>query len=617
MPSRRARKTPAFWMVIFTLLIAGFMSYAFFTGSSMTERYAPLVDAAMEIKLEATIGHLWLEEIIGGDRSLEITDVFKHLEQSEWYARAMLEGGENQESKFVPLDSPALRSKIEKTLEGIISFKAVAWERWNARSKSGIGSDIDQRFDLIFDEFMRSADDVETVLQQEMGQQLQRFNTLEILLIAFILIMGAFLTIVLYRHEQRRIGDMLALQDKEKNLRQLRNYLVNIIDSMPSALVGVDSAGKVTQWNHAAEQTAGVKVEDALGQPLAQVFPRMIVEMERLNRAIKTRQQQSDPRHSYQRDGETRIEEVTIYPLIANGVEGAVIRLDDITERIRTEEMMVQSEKMLSVGGLAAGMAHEINNPLAGIMQTTDVLLRRLIGDIPANQRAAQEAGTSMATIGAFMEAREIPKMLGRIRTSGDRAAEIVSNMLSFARKSDNVRSSHDLARLLDRCVDLAGSDYNLKKKYDFRQIEIVREYEDNLPPVPCETGTIQQVMLNLLRNGAEAIWESNGRKPLLTLRVENEPAAGMVRIEVEDNGPGIEEDICKRIFEPFFTTKPVGLGTGLGLSVSYFIVTENHGGEMSVESQPGQGTKFIVRLPVGGPKKKMSPFMPDLQTTQ
>ncbi|NIA15009.1 MAG: ABC transporter substrate-binding protein [Nitrospiraceae bacterium] len=389
----------------------------------------------------------------------------------------------------------------------------------------------------------------------------------------------------------------------EEELRHLRNYLSNIIDSMPSMLVGVDPEGNVTQWNSEAQRATGVSAVDAVGQPLAQAFPRLAAEMERVREAMRMRDVRFGPRQARKEHGETRYEDVTVYPLISNGVEGAVIRVDDVTERVRIEEMMVQSEKMMSVGGLAAGMAHEINNPLAGMMQSASVLSDRLTNlELPANQRAAVAAGTTMDAIRAFMEARGVPAMLDNIRESGIRAAEIVSNMLSFARKGDSSFSSHDLAELLDQCVDLAGSDFDLEKKYDFRQIEIVREYEEDLPPIPCESGKIQQVFLNTLRNGAEAMQEAmqkgEGKKLRFILRLAYERDAGMVRIEIEDNGPGMDEATRKRVFEPFFTTKPTDQGTGLGLSVSYFIVTENHGGEMNVESTPGEGTTFIIRLP-------------------
>ena len=213
-----------------------------------------------------------------------------------------------------------------------------------------------------------------------------------------------------------------------------------------------------------------------------------------------------------------------------------------------------------------------------------------------------------MDAIHAFMEARDIITMLNRIRESGGRAAEIVTNMLSFARKSDSTFSSCDLAKLLDQTADMAGSDYDLKKKFDFRQIEIVHEYEENLPLVPCEASKIQQVLFNLLRNGAEAMQEGDDEdgmmkdescKPRFIIRLAYEKERGMVRVEIEDNGPGIPDEIRRRIFEPFFTTKGEGVGTGLGLSVSYFIIVENHGGEMNVESTPGKGAKFIIKLPI------------------
>jgi PAS domain S-box-containing protein len=404
------------------------------------------------------------------------------------------------------------------------------------------------------------------------------------------------------------VCDITERRRAEEELRSLRNYLDNIIDSMPSVLVGVDAAGCVTRWNRRAEQETGIEAGAATGRELRDVFPRLSSEMTRIQLAIQERQTQRDAKRPRQTDGGTRYEDVTIYPLVSNGVEGVVLRVDDVTERVRLEEMMIQSEKMLSVGGLAAGMAHEINNPLAGMMQNATVVINRLTEDIPANDRAASECGTHMATIRAYMEKRNIVKQLAMIRESGLRAAEIVKNMLSFARKSDSEALPTDLCELLDNTIGLAENDYDLRKKYDFRRIEIVREYQPDMPPVPCEASKIQQVFLNLLKNGAEAMGEgrrqaegedaASGQR--FTLRVLRD--GDMARVEVEDNGPGIDEETRRRVFEPFFTTKGVGAGTGLGLSVSYFIVTENHRGTMKVESRLGRGTKFIVCLPFARP---------------
>ncbi|MBI9090987.1 MAG: PAS domain S-box protein [Desulfobacterium sp.] len=389
-----------------------------------------------------------------------------------------------------------------------------------------------------------------------------------------------------------------------QELNHLRNYLTNIIDSMPSVLVGVDTAGNVTQWNKTAEKATGVSVSTAQGKKLSHVFPRMASQMAKITESIRTRETRQEQKRPRLSENGPCYEDVTIYPLVANGVEGAVIRIDDVTEQVRMEEMMVQSEKMLSVGGLAAGMAHEINNPLAGMIQTANVMANRLTNiEIPANQSAAMEVGTDIETIKAFMEKRGVLRMVETINASGRRVAEIVDNMLSFARKSDARVSSHDLADLLDKTLNLAATDYDLKKHYDFRQIEIREEYEAGLPMVPCEGAKIQQVLLNILSNGAQAMQENmekkNGSNPIFILRLSRETATNMMRLEIEDNGPGMDEATQKRVFEPFFTTKPVGIGTGLGLSVSYFIITENHGGTMDVISEPGKGATFIIRLPL------------------
>ena len=380
----------------------------------------------------------------------------------------------------------------------------------------------------------------------------------------------------------------------------LKNYMRNIIDSMPSVLIGVDLDSKVIQWNYEAEQVTGISTEDATGQQLADAFPSLLCELPKVEKAIKTRQLQNEVKRPRKQDGILRYEDITIYPLVTNGIEGAVIRLDDVTEQVRMEEMMIQSEKMLSVGGLAAGMAHEINNPLAGMMQTAVVMKNRLSSkDMPANIAAAEESGTHLEAIHNYMEARGILRMVSDINESGQRVANIVDNMLSFARKNDSVFSSQNLNELMDRTLDLAATDYDLKKQYDFKIMKIVKNYDESMPLVPCEAAKVQQVLLNILRNGAQAMQNAGTKNASFTLQTRYDADKKVACLEIKDNGPGMDETTRKRVFEPFFTTKPIGEGTGLGLSVSYFIITENHGGELSVESEPGKGTIFSIRLPL------------------
>ena len=243
-------------------------------------------------------------------------------------------------------------------------------------------------------------------------------------------------------------------------------------------------------------------------------------------------------------------------------------------------------------------MAHEINNPLAGILQNLQVMRNRITHDTARNVTAAEEAGTSLEAIQTYMHDRGLLKMMDSVSEAGERAAKIVDNMLSFSRKDEALFVPNNLADLLERSIELASNDYNLKKCFDFRHIRIEREYDDTLEPVPCEASQIQQVILNLLTNSAQAIAEypDNPEDPRITLRLKHE--TNMALIEVEDNGPGMDVETRKRAFEPFFTTKEVGCGTGLGLSVSYFIITENHDGTMGIHSEPGQGTCFSIRIP-------------------
>ena len=403
---------------------------------------------------------------------------------------------------------------------------------------------------------------------------------------------------IAYKNVQqaRSIND---LKRTEAELAKTRNYLSNIIDSMPSILIGVDTSCRVTQWNMEAEKVTAIPAKDVLGRTIVEVLPRMAVKMDRIEEAIRTRTPCSDSLQTDIAGCEVLHESITVYPLVSNGVDGAVIRIDDVTDIVKLQQMMIQSEKMLSVGGLAAGIAHEINNPLAGILGYALNIKRRIFGDVEKNVKAAQECGVSLDDVRKYLEYRDIPKMLDGINESGTRAATIVRNMLSFSRKSEMKLERHDVAELLNTTLELAENDYNLKIKYDFKQINIVREYEKDVPPVRCEKNEIQQVFLNILKNGAEAMMEKvyNNEQPCFICRVKYEK--DNVVVEIEDNGPGIDEGIRKRIFEPFYTTKLVGHGTGLGLSVSCFIVTELHHGCMEIDSMAGEWTRFIIKLPL------------------
>ncbi len=273
----------------------------------------------------------------------------------------------------------------------------------------------------------------------------------------------------------------------------------------------------------------------------------------------------------------------------------------DMTEMKKMHEMMVQTEKMLSIGGIAAGIAHEINNPLGIVLQGAQTLAQRMDPKLRKNQVAAQEAGLDLEALQRYATSRKLALFLDDIQSAALRASGIIRNMLDFSRRSESHRTVCNLECIISKAVALAGSDYDLKQCYDFKRIEITRDVEDPNLAVSCTETEIEQVVLNLLRNAAQAM--AMAKPPVARPRIHIRTATqdDRARIEITDNGPGMSPEVRRRAFEPFYTTKAPGVGTGLGLSVSYFIITKGHGGAMTVDSRPGEGARFVIELPISG----------------
>jgi signal transduction histidine kinase len=369
---------------------------------------------------------------------------------------------------------------------------------------------------------------------------------------------------------------------------------------------------RVMHWNAAAQLCTGLELVGVKGRVLNKVFPLLGSRWKEICGAVAARSSltlqirsarricvlEEEPVIGREVDA-AKVYEVQVFPLpLAEG--GAVLRLDDITERMKVQEVLVQTEKIMSVGGLAAGMAHEINNPLGAILQGIQNVRRRLSADLPANLEAADAVQCDLAALNRYMRHRGIDRMLDGMGEAGKRAAEIVTNMLEFARSADLSHSGVFINQIVDKALSLIDNDYSLDKRYDFRKIRVVREYEGDLPMISCSRIGIEQVLVNLLRNAAQAMYAYEGPAAWVPeIRVRTYESDGSVCIEVQDNGPGMTETQSRRVFEPFYTTKPSGEGTGLGLSVSHFIITSGHNGSFSVESAPGKGASFRICLPV------------------
>ena len=391
------------------------------------------------------------------------------------------------------------------------------------------------------------------------------------------------------------IDEVARHEQTGRQLRETKLYLQSMINSMPSIIIGVTASGEVTHWNAAAENTFEIFSNDALGQQIIKLLPRFPVTLDVIKTAIRSGEPHSIQHTQSNEEEQKRYFEITIYPLISSTQQGAVIRVDDVTFKVTIENLMIQNEKMYSLGEVAAGIAHEINNPLSVILQNVQNITRRTDANFPINKTRAQELGIDFQNANAYLQAREIPQMLDSIREAGERSATIVRNMLEFSHNSQRKTSLVDIKHLIEQTIALNRSSY--PKVQDNQALQIITEFAESLPPLHASAPELQQVLLNLLRNAKQALANSTVENP--TIWIKTYAQHNRLVIEVQDNGPGMTDTIRQHIFEPFFTTKELGSGTGLGLSVSYFIITERHQGTIDVKTAPGKGSNFIIQLPL------------------
>ncbi|HWR03446.1 MAG TPA: PAS domain S-box protein [Humidesulfovibrio sp.] len=397
------------------------------------------------------------------------------------------------------------------------------------------------------------------------------------------------------------IVDISERKMAEERLRQSEEKFSRIFEMAPECIFFIRVSDNVLiDANAAFETVTGQRREDSLGQPITSliVWGEPSVRAEFRQRLEAEGSVLNFEMLLCRKDGELRRVVNSSREVTVSGEHCYISVIHDITEQRRMQELLIQSEKMMSIGSLAAGIAHEINNPLGIVHQAVQNLIQRTSPEQRKNQETAAALGLDMGLLQQYLKQRKLDVFLEDIQSAALRASGIIRNMLNFSRRSESRRSVCDLPRIIEQAVFLASSDYDLKKAYDFKRIEMVMDLESELPRCNCTETELEQVVLNLLRNAAQAMAMADAppAKPRIEIRLR--AVDGGVRLEVSDNGPGMSKDILGKIFEPFFTTKPPGVGTGLGLAVSYFIITKGHRGKMWASSTPGQGTTFHIELP-------------------
>jgi PAS domain S-box-containing protein len=358
-----------------------------------------------------------------------------------------------------------------------------------------------------------------------------------------------------------------SLQQKVAEYERLKDFNENIVESINVGVLAVDLADRIESWNSQMEVMYALPRWQALTRPLGEVFPAAFVEE-------FYRVRQNPGIHNLYKfrlgtpTGESRVVNVAIAPLVTKdfSVIGRLIIMDDITERIELEAQLSQADKLSSIGLLAAGVAHEVNTPLAVISSYAQMLSKQVQGD-------PQKAG-----------------LLEKITRQTFRASEIVNNLLNFSRTSGTEFTAIDVNKIISDTLAL------LEHQFKVTRIKVQDERSPQIPLINGNAGRLQQVFLNLFLNAKDAM--SNGG----TLRIATMNGES-VSVMVSDTGTGIAQEHIHRIYDPFFTTKTApregqSRGTGLGLSVTYGIIQE-HAGKIRVESRHGEGTTFYLDFPL------------------
>ena len=449
-------------------------------------------------------------------------------------------------------------------------------------------------------------------------------------------------------------SDITDRKQAETELRKSNQRQELLIQQTPVAVIEWNTKFEVQEWNPAAEKIFGYTRSEALGQYVDFFLPKQA--RGSVNQIFTKLLNQSaglqNINENITKDGRTIICDWYDVPLVApdDRVIGIASLALDITDRKHTEEalrqseaqmrnqaenlemalkelqqtqsQLVQSEKMSSLGQLVAGVAHEINNPVSfiyGNINYANSYVQELLNLVSLYQThypaPLPEIQEKIEAIDLNFLAADLPKLLNSMKVGADRIKQIVLSLRTFSHTDESEMKAVNIHEGIDSTLMILG--HRLKAQSKHPRINVTREYED-LPLVECYAGQLNQVFMNILSNAIDALELSNrwkgqtvdyrasppacqdSNRPNPTIHIQTKRVdPNQVAIHIKDNGPGISEEIKQQLFNPFFTTKPVGEGTGMGLSISYRIVTEKHGGSLQCLSEPEQGTTFIITIPL------------------
>lgn len=359
-------------------------------------------------------------------------------------------------------------------------------------------------------------------------------------------------------------------KNTSSRLLESEAYISNILTSMPLALIGLNENNKITHWNQAAESLTGISGNRALDNNLWETYPTITISADQITQVSKSREpltikHSQRGRHYY---------DITVYPLAGVEQSNVVILIDNVTQRIQVENMLIQRDKMAAMGELAATMAYDVSNPIAAIVDKLQKL---------SDQPAVEQQSVLLSD--AIERSQQV--------------SSVVNNLLEFANNQGHKHKPTDIPELMDRTLELAANVLSDQSGLRFKDIHIEKLYADGLPKPQANPAELQQVILSLLRHTCHslAITERDNFEP--NIRIEISEFYSALWIKVQHNGKGLTIEEQQYIFEPFFNKQTQSKQEEVAnrLSFAYFIITEHHKGQMAITSDIDVGSTFHIQL--------------------
>lgn len=376
----------------------------------------------------------------------------------------------------------------------------------------------------------------------------------------------------------------LRVEKRTAQLQASQSYVANILRSLPLMLVGLNRECQITHWNRKAEEIASVSTAEALGKDLWQIYPTISITPAQIQQAIE----QQEAIHIKQSQSGLYYFNIIIYPLQELSDGGAVLLIDDVTQKILAENMLIHNDKMASMGELAATMAHDINTPLQGILFDLSSFQRLLTsGQLLQQQHDSSEVMT------------KLNHLLEDASEKGRNVTAIINNLLNFSRQRTDQKIEVDITELMEHTLELAADVLTSKDNFHFSDFAVEKHYADNLPKLMCYNIELQQALLSIFRHAFDALQAvKSSVSPRMSIELRE--SFDTLWIGIHHNGKCLSEEEQMALFEPFFSNdqdSPTYEEAAKRLSFAYFIITDQHQGHMAVTSDEQNGTTFHIQL--------------------